>query len=131
VSSGTFAAGDLAFILPLHVQVLGNQSEFGADDLPCTLDDTPAGTPLRITMAVGTGTTAGEIFDAGNENGKRIGSGEMCGSNVCLTEIDGAAVSCTDLAMTNLDGLVLGGAFTHLESSAGDVVTTIRLEALP
>jgi hypothetical protein len=126
--SGTFDSGDLGFAVPLLLNLTG-AAEVGPDGLYCTGDEPMNAEPAFFRLA--TGVSAGNVFDRNNNAGSILAPGEMCGVSACAAEVVGDSVSCANLSVANLGGLVVGGADTSLDSPLGDFVTTIRLEAMP
>jgi hypothetical protein len=70
--AGTFDAGDMIITLPLGIAIL-TASDFGADGLACTADDTPAAPPAGVPVGLSTGINSITVFDAANTAGAKVG----------------------------------------------------------
>jgi len=101
--------------------------DYGADCLPCTVDD--AAIAQTFSLALTTGTADAEIVDAANLPGRTIADSRACGSQVCSTQVAGAPFSCSELAFGDTVSTgAWAAAHPLLDSpSWGDNVLNVRL----
>jgi hypothetical protein len=133
VQSGTFAAGDVAVSLPLSLTILSQPAptppaDYGADHLPCTVDDTAAPEP-PVTVTLSTGTNSINVYDVGNTAGAKISPTSSCAGQPCVAQITGQGLSCPNLVGGNVSGLKFGGGFPAVDSPAGDIATVFQFTA--
>jgi len=125
--AGTFDPGDIVVTLPLAISILETPAQFGPDGLACTADDEPPSPPAAVPVALSTGVNSIVIHDAADSPGGLVGPGATCGTNPCLAQINGSGVSCDDLINSDsLSGLVFGGGFPALDTTAGDIATVFQ-----
>jgi len=129
--TGTFTAGDMRVALPLSITLLASSTLFGPDGLPCTADDQPTSPPAPVTVVLSTGTNTINIYDAGNLAGVRIGPGAQCGASACQAQLLGNPVSCSNLLTGNVTGMILGGGFPALDTTASDIATVFQFALKP
>lgn len=103
---------------------------YGADCLPCTADD--AVIAPAFSLGLTTGTAEATIDDADNVSGRTIGDGVLCGSEPCLTRVEGEPFSCSELMFgTTVSGGAWAGAHPILdEPEIGDNVLSVHLGAV-
>jgi len=94
----------------------------GPDATPCTDDDPEKG--LLNTIFLTTGTSKGEVINANNVPGARIGEGEFCGGAFCEVSATGNPVQCTAEGF-ELSGGAVASTFTSEDlDPLGDVVVS-------
>lgn len=125
---GIFAPGDMLIVMPLAISILATPAQFGDDGLACTADDRPPSPPATVPIALSTGLQTIQVFDGANGRGTLdIRPGAMCGTSPCVSQIDGQGVLCNQIVnQRSLSGMVLGGGFPALDTTAGDIATTFQ-----
>lgn len=122
-----FTSGDMIVVIPLAILQLGND-EWGPDNLPCTADDTPAGAPAAVPVALSTGLNSVNVYDANNNSTLRVAPGSNCGFFPCTAQVQGVPISCSDLDnFGDISGAAFGGGFPALDINAiNDIATTFN-----
>jgi len=129
--AGAFDPGDMIVVMPLAILQL-RPNEHGPDGLPCTEDDTPAGTPAAVPITLSTGQNTVRLFDVNNFAVQRIGPEFTCGFAPCIAQTNGVPASCAAIDATgDLAGMAVGGGFPALDVAVvGDMATTFKFEVL-
>ncbi len=105
-------------------------SNYGADCLPCTADDSSIAAPFELALT--TGTAEALIDDASNVSGRTVDAASDCGSEACIASVEGAPFSCSELAFGDTVSVgAWAAAQPMLHSPAfGDNVLSVRLGAV-
>jgi hypothetical protein len=123
VLSGTFEPGDMRLSVKLGISTWKKP---GPDGVFCTPDDTdPVSDPEVSPVTLTTGNVRVELFDTNNLKNAKLNPDLKCGSRTCVAGNTGKPFSCANLHNGITAGSNMGGSWTSLDFTLGDVVISV------